>query len=70
MFALLQAVEGAQVVVLAVKPDLIGKVLMEVKDHIAQDAVIVSIAAGIQIATLEEVLSCVHVIVRLKYNGE
>ncbi|MBW2731449.1 MAG: pyrroline-5-carboxylate reductase [Deltaproteobacteria bacterium] len=48
------AVEGARVVVLAVKPQLVDQVLAEVRSSLAKDAVVISIAAGKSIADLRE----------------
>lgn len=44
----------SDVVVLAVKPDIVPTVLREIEPHIRQDALIVSIAAGIPLEILEE----------------
>ena len=49
----LEAVRGARVVVLAVKPQVVPKVLAQLKGAIAADALVVSVAAGISIATIE-----------------
>lgn len=52
-----QAVEGSEVVILAVKPDTIAAVLKEVCAGLSPDVLIVSIAAGVSISVLEEVRS-------------
>lgn len=44
-------------VVLAVKPGVVPEVLREIEPHLKEDALVVSIAAGIPLATLEQV-SC------------
>ncbi len=49
-----EAVEGADVVVLSVKPQVIAKVLPELRRHIEPTALVLSIAAGVAIATLRE----------------
>lgn len=41
--------------ILAVKPDVIPKVLGEIKSHLPPEALIVSIAAGVPLSTMEEV---------------
>lgn len=48
------AVEGARVVVLAVKPQIVDRVVDEVRSHIAEDAVVISIAAGKSIEDLRD----------------
>ncbi len=49
-----EAVEGADVVVLCVKPQVIPRVLPELRGHIKPTALVLSIAAGVAIATLRE----------------
>lgn len=48
------AVAGAQVVLLSVKPAYIIEVLDQIKDVIAKDALVISVAAGVTTATIEE----------------
>ena len=48
------AVAGAQVVLLSVKPTYIVEVLDQIKDVIAEDALVISVAAGVTTATIEE----------------
>lgn len=50
-----QVVSESDVVVLAVKPDVIPTVLREIEPDLADDSLIVSIAAGVPLAVLEEV---------------
>ncbi len=52
-----EAVEGADVVVLSVKPQVIPKVLPELRGRIKPTALVLSIAAGVSIATLREGLN-------------
>lgn len=47
------AVHGAGLVVLGVKPGMIGDLLDEVRDDLEPDAIVVSVAAGVTIATME-----------------
>lgn len=47
------AVRGAGVVILGVKPNQIGSLLDEIADDLEPDAVLISVAAGIEIATIE-----------------
>ena len=49
-----EAVEGAQVVVLAVKPQILPGVLAEVRASISPGATVVSIAAGVPTSVIEE----------------
>jgi pyrroline-5-carboxylate reductase len=62
------AVERADVVVLAVKPQQISNVLAEIRDAISHDALIVSIAAGITLQRLAEGLPPRQRIVRVMPN--
>lgn len=48
-----EAIAGAQLVVLAVKPQVMKAVCLDLAPHLAPDQVIVSIAAGIGCASLE-----------------
>ncbi|MDE1820224.1 MAG: pyrroline-5-carboxylate reductase [Euryarchaeota archaeon] len=50
----LEAVKGAQLVVLAVKPQILPSVLAQVKDALAPGTTVVSIAAGVPTTVLEE----------------
>jgi pyrroline-5-carboxylate reductase len=46
----------AQLVVLGVKPDHIAGVLTEIKEELPKEAVVISMAAGIELATMQEKL--------------
>jgi pyrroline-5-carboxylate reductase len=61
-------VSGAQVVILAVKPQVMAEVLNEIKAHLAPQALIISIAAGITTARLETQLSAGRRMVRVMPN--
>lgn len=50
------AVEGASIVLVAVKPAYVIQVLEEVKSVIAKDALVISVAAGVEIKTMEQSL--------------
>jgi pyrroline-5-carboxylate reductase len=50
----LELVAGSEIVVLAVKPQIMRKVLDEIADRLRPDALIISIAAGIPIAAIEQ----------------
>jgi pyrroline-5-carboxylate reductase len=48
---------GAQIVVLSVKPQILSRVLEEVGDAIAKDALVISIAAGIPVSAIQSRLA-------------
>lgn len=50
------AVEGARVVLIAVKPALVTTVLAEVADALSHDAIVVSVAAGVTTETMQSLL--------------
>ncbi|MBO1900502.1 pyrroline-5-carboxylate reductase [Leucobacter weissii] len=51
-----RAVRGARIVVLGVKPWMVRDVLREIADDLEPDAVLVSVAAGVTIASMAELL--------------
>ncbi|MBI2816298.1 MAG: pyrroline-5-carboxylate reductase [Acidobacteria bacterium] len=51
-----QAVAGRDVVILAVKPNIVPKVLEEIRDVIKQDQILLSVAAAVPISFIESVL--------------
>lgn len=51
----MQVAAESDVVILAVKPDILPSVLQEIEPHLSDDALVMSIAAGIQLPVLEEV---------------
>jgi pyrroline-5-carboxylate reductase len=64
----IKAVNGAGIVVLALKPDVIPDVLKEIADHVEAGAVIISIAAGVTIATIESLLPDTVSVIRVMPN--
>jgi pyrroline-5-carboxylate reductase len=50
------AVDGAQIVIVAVKPGMVGDLLGEIADSLAPGTVVVSVAAGVTTATFESLL--------------
>ena len=46
----------SQLIVLAVKPNIVRPVLQEVSSKVSREKIVVSIAAGIPISTIEQVL--------------
>lgn len=63
-----EAVADAEVVLVAVKPQDVAGVLMEVADHLRSDAVVVSLAAGVTVSTLENSLPAGTAVVRAMPN--
>lgn len=47
------ALEGARVVIIGVKPAMVPGLLADVAEHLAADAIVVSVAAGVTTATME-----------------
>jgi len=47
------ALEGARVVIVGVKPAMVPELLEEIADFLEDDAIVVSVAAGVTIATME-----------------
>jgi pyrroline-5-carboxylate reductase len=63
-----RAVRGAKLVVLAVKPFLVPEVLAEVAPELERDAVVVSVAAGVTVATMEAAVPASVAVVRTMPN--
>ncbi|XP_051954010.1 pyrroline-5-carboxylate reductase 3 [Xyrauchen texanus] len=63
-----EVVENSRVVFLAVKPHLIPKVLNEIYQYVTQEHIIVSMAAGVTLATLEELLPVDTCLIRIMPN--
>jgi pyrroline-5-carboxylate reductase len=63
-----KAVKGAGTVVLALKPDVIPDVLKEISEYVEDGAVIISIAAGVTIATIESLLPDTVSVIRVMPN--
>lgn len=53
----LHAVSGARIVLVGVKPAMVPELLKEIAPALAENAIIVSIAAGVTIATMESLVS-------------
>jgi len=49
----LRAVAGARIVIIGVKPAMVPDLLAEISGHLEHDAVVVSVAAGVTIETME-----------------
>lgn len=63
-----RAVEGARVVVAAVKPAMILDLLSEIASVLAADAIVVSVAAGVTTASMEAVLPDTVAVLRAMPN--
>ncbi|MCA0435990.1 MAG: pyrroline-5-carboxylate reductase [Actinobacteria bacterium] len=63
-----QAVVGADVVVVAVKPGEVGALLEQVRDELPEDALLISVAAGVTLDTLESHLPEGTAVVRVMPN--
>ncbi len=61
-------VAGADIVLLAVKPQIFVKVLDEIKDHLSPHALILSVAAGISTSRIEKALGGTPRVVRAMPN--
>ena len=62
------AVEGAPMVIIAVKPQYLDDVVRGFAPSLAEDVVVVSIAAGVQIARLEGLVGAQRKVVRVMPN--
>ncbi|XP_048867762.1 pyrroline-5-carboxylate reductase 3 [Brienomyrus brachyistius] len=63
-----EAVAASRLIFLAVKPHLVPAILREVAPRVTREHVVVSVAAGVTIATLEELLPPESVVLRLMPN--
>ncbi|ANJ25642.1 pyrroline-5-carboxylate reductase [Agromyces aureus] len=62
------AVAGAKIVVVAVKPAMVPDLLREIADALELDAVVVSVAAGVTVATFESLLPSSVAVIRSMPN--
>jgi pyrroline-5-carboxylate reductase len=62
------AVEGAEIVIVAVKPAFVIEVLDEIREAISKDALVISVAAGVQIKTMEDHLPATVSVIRAMPN--
>ena len=63
-----ELVAECQVIIFAVKPNVLPSVLQELKDQLTTEQSLVSVAAGISIAKIQELLSPAHKIFRVMPN--
>jgi len=64
----IDAIAGAEIVVLAVKPDQIAAVCTQISGHLLSGALVVSVAAGITTAALEKALPEGTAVIRVMPN--
>ncbi|RDV45292.1 pyrroline-5-carboxylate reductase [Leifsonia sp. ku-ls] len=62
------AVDGAQLVIVAVKPAMVRDLLAEIADSLAPGTIVVSVAAGVTAATMESLLPDTISVVRAMPN--
>ncbi len=63
-----EAVRGADIVILSVKPQILSRVLDEIEDLVPPSALVISIAAGVPIAAIESRLKASTRVVRAMPN--
>ncbi|WP_116112515.1 pyrroline-5-carboxylate reductase [Austwickia chelonae] len=63
-----RAVSGAEVILIAVKPDVVPSVLSEIRDQVPEEALVISVAAGVTLDTLESELPEGTAVVRVMPN--
>lgn len=64
----IDVLKHSDVIVLAVKPNIYGKVLTEIKDYITNDQIIISIAPGISMQYIEDFFSIPVKVIRTMPN--
>ncbi|MCG8475952.1 MAG: pyrroline-5-carboxylate reductase [Cytophagales bacterium] len=63
-----EAIRNAQVIILALKPYKIGSVLAEIKPSLKSDQLILSVASGVSLKELQEILGCEQPLFRIMPN--
>ena len=61
-------IQNSDIIVLAVKPDIIPLICKDIKDSISNDKIIISIAAGITIASIEKIIGSDKKVIRVMPN--
>lgn len=62
------AAEKADIIILAVKPQILTSVLQEIKSAVSKNKLIISIAAGFEIKTIKKILGIKQPVVRVMPN--
>lgn len=62
------AVDGADVILVSVKPHIAAPCLHEIRDQLSPQTLVISIAAGVRLATLEEAAGVLIPVVRVMPN--
>nr|XP_019710446.1 pyrroline-5-carboxylate reductase isoform X2 [Elaeis guineensis] len=57
-----QVVDDSDIIILSVKPQIVKKVLLELKSFLSEEKVLVSVAAGIKLKDLQLLISCVYLV--------
>ncbi|MBN1072688.1 pyrroline-5-carboxylate reductase [Clostridium botulinum] len=63
-----EVVKNSNIIILSVKPYMFEEVINEIKDDLTEDKLIISVAAGITIENLEDLISKKHKIIRSMPN--
>ncbi|WP_292764603.1 pyrroline-5-carboxylate reductase [Microbacterium sp. UBA3486] len=63
-----EAVEGARIVLVGVKPAMVPDLLREIAPHLAADTIVVSVAAGVTLQTFADVLGADARVIRSMPN--
>ncbi|GAB76909.1 pyrroline-5-carboxylate reductase [Austwickia chelonae] len=63
-----RAVSDAEVVLISVKPDVVSSVLSEIRDQLPEGALVISVAAGVTLDTLESELPEGTAVIRVMPN--
>ena len=63
-----QAIAGANIIVLCVKPQTVSEILREIKDDIREDQLIISILAGITTGTISKFIGKKNPVIRVMPN--
>ncbi|WP_252216685.1 pyrroline-5-carboxylate reductase [Clostridium sp. VAP41] len=61
-------VKNSNIIILSVKPYMFKDVINEIKDYLTEDKLIISVAAGVTIENLEDLISKKHKIIRSMPN--
>jgi pyrroline-5-carboxylate reductase len=63
-----QAIAGADIIVLCVKPQTVSEILREIKDDVREDQLIISILAGITTGTISQFIGKKNPVIRVMPN--
>ena len=63
-----EVVKNSNIIILSIKPHMFEEIIKEIKEELTEDKLIISVAAGITIEKLEELISKKHKIIRSMPN--